>query len=294
MYCRSKVYIIPFIIFVCFSGFIHTDSSLKRNESDIENYFFLREQLLFTQKPWGKDPRFKETILKHGTFELMGEYEATLQDPLPGEMYNVSHAAAMLAGTVLKPGETFSQNRKLGPYVSSRGYQSGPMYKGTKIVKAIGGGVCKIASLLYNVAISSNLQIIERYNHSMTVPYVPPGQDATVYYGVKDLRFKNNTKGPIVIWAQTVDNTLYMTIYGQEKPPKVTWHHETLKQIKYWNIYRTNTNLPKGTEKIIIPGQDGYIVSTSITIEYPDGKTETKKLGKNYYNPLPQLIERGI
>ena len=167
------------------------------------------------------------------------------------------------------------------------------MYRGTRVIEAQGGGVCKIASLLYNVAILSNLRIIERYNHSMTVPYVPPGQDATVYYGAKDIRFMNNKKGPILIWGDTVDNTLFMAIYGQEKPPKVTWHHQTLKHIKYWNIYRKNYKLPKGTEKIIIPGQDGYLVHSSLTIEYEDGKVEHKDLGKNWYDPLPQVIERG-
>ena len=37
----------------------------------------------------------------------------------------------------------------------------------------------------YNVAVLSNLKIIERHNHSMPVPYVPYGQDATVAYGSK-------------------------------------------------------------------------------------------------------------
>ncbi|WP_227764281.1 VanW family protein [Zhaonella formicivorans] len=251
-----------------------------------------RKQLL-EPLPWEEDAKFKGTILKHHTPIMMAKYHATLHDPLPGEMYNVGLAADRLAGTVVMPGEIFSQNRKLGPYTSAKGYQEGPMYKGTAVVKSTGGGVCKIASLLYNVATLSNLRIIERHNHSMTVPYVPPGQDATVYYGVKDLRFLNNTSGPIVIWADTVGNTLYMAIYGQNKPPKVTWHHETLKHIKYWSIYRTNFNLPKGTEKVVVPGQDGYLVRSWLTIEYEDGKIEKKNLGKNWYDALPQVIERG-
>lgn len=243
--------------------------------------------------PWENDATFKKTIIENDTPILMAKYHATLSNPLAGEMYNVGLAADQLVGTLVMPGEIFSQNKKLGPYTTAKGYQDGPMYTGTKVVKSTGGGVCKVASLLYNVAILSNLPIIERHSHSMTVPYVPPGQDATVHYGVKDLRFLNNTSEPITIWADTVDNTLYMAFYGQSKPPKVTWHHETLKHIKYWTICRTNYNLPKGTEKIVIPGQDGYLVRSWLTIEYEDGKTEEKNLGRNWYNVLPQVIERG-
>lgn len=245
------------------------------------------------QLPWENDPNFKNILAEYNNPLLMAKYKATLHDPLPGEMYNVNLAAKKLAGTIVLPGKVFSQNQKIGPYTNSKGYRSGPMYKGTKVITATGGGVCKIASLLYNLSILSNLPVIERYCHSMTVPYVPPGQDATVCYGVKDFRFMNNTKDPIIIWAKVVENTLYMAFYGQEKPPKVTWHHETLKEIKYWTNYKLNNQLPQGEQKVIIPGQNGYIVKSWVTIEYPDGKTEIKNRGKSYYNPLPEVIEKG-
>jgi vancomycin resistance protein VanW len=243
--------------------------------------------------PWENNPNFQETLAKYDNPILMAKYKATLHDPLPGEMYNVALAANKLAGTIVPPGNIFSQNKKLGPYNAAKGYRSGPMYKGTKIITAAGGGVCKIASVLYNLTVLSNLPVIERNCHSMTVPYVPAGQDATVCYGVKDFRFMNNTQDPLIIWAEAVDNNLYMAFYGQQKPPKVTWHHETLKHIKYWTIYKQNNQLPEGEQKIVIPGQDGYIVKSWITVEYPDGKTETKSRGKSYYNPLPEVIEKG-
>lgn len=265
----------------------------KQNTNPTVSLLEARKQLL-EPLPWENDAYFKKAILENKTPILMAKYHATLPNPFHEEMYNVGLAADYLCGTVVMPGEIFSQNRQLGPYTSAKGYQEGPMYRGTKVEKSVGGGVCKIASLLYNVALLSNLQIIERHNHSMSVPYVPPGQDATVLYGVKDLRFLNNTSGPITIWADTIGNTLYIAFYGQSKPPKVTWHHDILKQIKYETIYRTNNNLPKGSEKILIPGLDGYLVRSWLTIEYTNGETEVKDLGKSWYDPLPQVIERGV
>ncbi len=243
--------------------------------------------------PWEKTPEFQKAAAGAGTHIRMAYFTATLRDPLPGELFNVSHAADTLAGTVVQPGEVFSQNMALGPYTEGKGYKKGPTYSGSTVITTIGGGVCKIASVLYNVVTLSNLQVVSRHNHSMTVPYVPPGQDATVYYGSYDFRFRNNSAGPVLLWAKTYGHTLCMGLYGQQLPPQVTWHHNTLKKIKAHTIYRYNPDLPPGQQKTVFPGQDGIVVRSWLTIRHHDGSSETKELGRDYYSPCPQVIEKG-
>lgn len=243
--------------------------------------------------PWEKNPKFQEAIIKNGTPVLMSAFKATLHDPIMSEGYNIGLAADQLAGTVVKAGETFSQNKTIGPYVRQRGYREGPTYAGNCLVTTVGGGVCKIATMLYNVVTFSDLPVIMRNSHSMLVPYVPPGQDATVYYGVRDFRFLNDTDSPVLIWSQKVDNTLYMALYGRNKPPKVTWQHRVIKRIKYWTLYRPNPSLLPGTEKEVMPGMDGYIVKSWVEVKSPDGAVIIKKKGTSYYNACPRIIERG-
>ena len=163
---------------------------------------------------WENDRKFREFYAKTKLSIRMAAFQTTLPDPLPGEEYNVALAADRLAGTTLQPGAEFSMNRRVGPYDGRRGFREGPTYVGGKVAKTSGGGVCKIASTLYNVTTLANLQILERHPHGMQVPYVPPGQDATVSEGYQDFRFRNNSKTPIFIWADTRGNTLYMAIYG--------------------------------------------------------------------------------
>lgn len=246
-----------------------------------------------TYVPWEKDEKFLTSQAQNSTPVMMAAYHTVLHDPLPGEEENVHLAARLLAGIVVKPGEVFSQNNKIGPYIESRGFQKGPTYLGTKLTTTIGGGVCKIASTLYNVTIMSNLQVAERFAHSMPVPYVPYGQDATVSYGNKDFKFINNTGSPIMIWAQGVDNILYIAYYGTEKPPEVEWHHEVLKVTKAQNVYNINPALPNGTEKLITEGMDGAVVKSWITIKCLDGSETTKQLGMSHYDPFPNIYEKG-
>lgn len=245
------------------------------------------------QVPWQKDPDFLKAQKENHALIMMAAYRTVLPNPLPGEESNVHLGARYLRGTVLKPGEVFSQNLTVGPYSQGRGFKEGPVYLGSQLSTTIGGGVCKIASTLYNVAVLCNLPVVERHPHSMPVPYVPYGQDATVNYGAKDIKFINNLPYPILIWAQGVDNSLYIAIYGKSKPPQVEWHHKVLKIQKANNIYKNNWSLPEGEEKLVCHGMDGALIKSWITIRGKDGKSAVKEMGSCWYSPMPHVIEKG-
>ena len=246
-----------------------------------------------TSLPWEQEADFLQAKQDNGVDVLMAAYRTVLVDPLPGEEYNVHLAAQMLSGRVIAPGEVFSQNQEIGPYDESKGFKEGPTYIGSQLVTTIGGGVCKISSTLYNVAVLSNLEIVQRYNHSMPVPYVPYGQDATVAYGGRDFQFKNNTSFPILVWARGIGNTLYMAFYGKEQPPKIEWHHDVTDIQKAPAIYKENPELSSGVERTVVEGMDGATVKSRITITWSDGTNETKNMGTSYYRPMPSIIERG-
>ena len=125
----------------------------------------------------------------------------------------------------------------------------------------------------------------------MPVNYVPYGQDATVAYGYKDFKFKNDKEFPILIWSEIVGNRLYIGFYGQEKSPKIEWQHNITNRIEAPKLYRTNLDLKEGEEKVIIHGIDGATVESIITIKYEDGTINTKNLGISRYIPMPYIIE---
>lgn len=243
--------------------------------------------------PWDGDASFEAAKTDYETPLLLAKFEFTLIDPLPGELHNVKLAISELKGAVLQPGEIFSQNTLLGPYTKEKGYQKGLMFFGTQIREATGGGVCKVATLLYNIACLVNLQIIERHNHSMPVLYVPFGQDATVAYGHKDLRFKNNTDETLLIWADVVGETPLIAIYGKTAPPKVSWEHYLSQESLFQKIYLEDSNLPRGTEKLFNQGINGCVVESKLVIEHHDGSSTEKPMGKSRYNPMPEIILRG-
>ena len=271
-----------------------SSSEIVINNENVDSKSSEKSGAIFNEKlPWENDAEFLKVKEECNANIRMGAFKTVLPDPLPGEEENVIIAAAKIAGTIIKPGETFSQNAKAGPYTTSKGYQIGPTYSGSNLITTIGGGVCKIASTLYNVAILSNMGIVERHNHSMIVPYVPLGQDATVYYGSKDIKIKNNYDWPVLLWAKGVGNVLYMAIYGRENPPQITWYHQIIDEQDTYNIVKHNSSLPRGNRKVIYEGYKGYTVKSWIKIQMGDGTEKIKHFGTDYYTPMPGLIEKG-
>ncbi len=242
--------------------------------------------------PWSNESAFVDAVEKNNTRIMLGGFRTVLKDPLPGEEYNVHLAADMLAGRVVRNGEIFSQNAAIGPYTEDKGFRKGPTYIGTLVTTTIGGGVCKIASTLYNTAVLSDMKIIERHNHTMPVPYVPYGQDATVSYGNKDIRFQNNTGSDILIWAKGIDNVLYMAFYGSKPAPSVNWRHEVLQTTKAPFMYKINPQLSSNEKKLLIEGMDGAVVKSWITVTSAKS-SEIRYMGMSRYQPMPHLVEKG-
>jgi vancomycin resistance protein VanW len=243
--------------------------------------------------PWENDAEFIRQKDAAGTPVLMGAYRAVLHDPLPGEEFNVHLAASLLAGKIVQPGQTFSQNGSIGPYTQDRGFRIGPTYIGSTLTKTIGGGVCKISSTLYNVVVLSDMTVVERHCHSMPVPYVPYGQDATVSYGNRDFKFRNNLDFPVLIWAQGIDNKLYMAVYGRKESPKVEWKHDITGVKDAGKAYRSNPELAAGEEKLVLEGMDGATVKSVVTVTYADGTVTEKNMGVSFYMPMPNVYEKG-
>ncbi|NMA61377.1 MAG: VanW family protein [Firmicutes bacterium] len=244
--------------------------------------------------PWFTSPSvdLNDLRTRYGANRLINAFRTTLPDPILQEEYNVATAAAYLAGTIVQPREVFSLNRAIGPRTKNRGFGPGPLYVNGTIGSTIGGGICKVATTMYNVAIHSDLPVIERHPHSMLVPYVPPGRDATVLWGSKDLQFINNRDHPLVIWAEMWDHTLYIAIYGQYDPPLVEWYSEEVSRIPTWTIRRKNSTLEPG-ETRLIEGAEGVSVKTWINIDCPSLPLVEKYLGMDSYRPLPNYLEYG-
>lgn len=245
--------------------------------------------------PWWGEPPAPVMEFLQGVpgARFVTAFRTSLPEPLFGEAYNIALAADLLAGTVVEPSAVFSMNGSLGPYTEARGYRDGPSYMGGRITPSSGGGVCKISSTLYNLITHAGLVTVERHPHSMLVPYVPPGRDATVAYGVLDYKFRNNSEAPVMVWSLSYEGTLYMALYGDLEAPSVEWEHEILDRQPTRVQRIRNDDLGPGEEKVLAEGFDGITVRTWAVVTRPGEEPERLDLGVDHYVPMPRVVEYG-
>lgn len=145
---------------------------------------------------------------------LLARYVTSFPAWRKDRTHNVRLAVNRINGKLVKVGGTFSYNDAVGPRQKKNGFKDALIYVRGKVIPGMGGGICQVSSTLYNAALLANLEILERSHHSMPVPYVPLGRDATVAYGLLDLKFRNTTTAPIYLMAGIRGNHVTVELYG--------------------------------------------------------------------------------
>lgn len=137
---------------------------------------------------------------------------------------NLKIASKKINGTIIQPGETFDFNKVVGSRTSSKGYKKAHVFTGGDgVAMGLAGGICQVASTVFNTALIANVQIVERHQHSQRVSYVPLGRDAAISGNVQNFKWKNNTKYAIKVGMTVKDGKITCTFYTCQKvkPKKV-------------------------------------------------------------------------
>lgn len=145
---------------------------------------------------------------------VLGAFRSGLAERTEAQRANIARAALAVDGSVIEPGETWSFNACVGPRTPERGYRLAPAYLERDVTSSLGGGICQLSSTLYNAAALGGLAIVERHPHLRRVHSVPPGRDATVWYGRADLRLRNASDQPVRLEARTQDEVLWVRVHG--------------------------------------------------------------------------------
>ena len=213
---------------------------------------------------WGHtlDPSLRLTDWGH-VFDVsaLGAFDVPLRDD-PAERINVLLSAQAVDNVVVAPDAVFSFNDQVGERTPERGFQDGLMFDQGKVVRGTGGGICLVATGLYNAALQAGLEIVERHPHSGVVSYAAPGCDAGIVYGQEDFKFRNTTSRPLVIRAQPNGDVLSLQLFGQTPKPgsQVIVKPTSLDTIPYAVETRPDPTLPVGQSVVDQKPRSGYHV----------------------------------
>ena len=167
-----------------------------------------------------------------------------------GRTQTVRLAIQIIDGTVVPPGGVFSVNQVVGERTAARGFGSGDVFVNGKMEVQQGGGMCQVATTLFNAAMLADLKIVERRQHVRTIPYADPGRDATVYFGQKDFKFQNNTQAPVFVSYKTTHSHAIVSLFGEATPGRkvrLVDHYQRLGERHYKASFYRVVYEPNGT-----------------------------------------------
>ena len=115
--------------------------------------------------------------------------EAELQQ---GKVQNLRRACGKLNLTLVPKGEVFSFWKQIGKATRPAGFVEGRELRQGCLIPSVGGGLCQLSNALYDLALRSGCEIVERHAHTAVVPgsAAEQGRDATVFWNYVDFRFR--------------------------------------------------------------------------------------------------------
>jgi len=233
-------------------------------------------------------------IARDGISQALSVYTTAFNDQDINRTANIKLAASKVNGHIIYPNQIFSFNEIVGPREKVYGFKEALEIVDGEFVPGIGGGICQLSSTLYNVVILANLDIVERYNHSKPLSYVPLGRDATVVFDGLDFKFANNTASPLMIMAEVNGNKLMVGIFGQsplaESVEIMSMEQEVIPPAI---SKKEDDSLYLGEVKIEVQGKPGYGITTVRVVRSGGQEIKREVLSKDRYLPDNTIMKVG-
>jgi vancomycin resistance protein YoaR len=198
------------------------------------------------------------------------------------------------AERILAPGEIYSFDKQIGPRTEARGFMPAPGIVGEgNLEDVLGGGICQVATTLFNAVFEAGLEIVERHNHTLYFSHYPAGRDATVTNGSKNFMFRNDTAHYIWVHGSSDGITTRFNIYGTKDGREV---ESTFSGWTYGEEHTVETvpdpALGPGTTVINRAGQSARSCTVTRKVTMPDGSVLHQ--GPEVYQSVYPMISRVI
>lgn len=197
---------------------------------------------------------------------------------------NIGVAARHIQGTVLRPGDTFSLNDIVGERTPQNGFVKGYVIStGNRLVEDYGGAVSTITTATWHTAFFAGMTRLEQRAHGFWISRYTPGLEATVAWGLLDLKFRNDTPYGVFITTQVTDYSVTITMWST----------------KYWDIGaefgpRTavvghGTVYDTGAGCVAQDGVDGFDITVT-RVWSRDGAVVRREPMTTHYDPAPTVV----
>ena len=208
---------------------------------------------------------------------------------------NIHVAADELNNSVCAAnGGKWSFNDIAGESTEDKGFMAAGSILDGEYVDSIGGGVCQVATTVFNCVYEAGYAIPTRHNHTLYIEAYPEGRDAAVSWPDLDLIWENDTESDVILRTSHTDNSVTAALYGVSPDYKVTsdvgdWEDGKAYKVKV----EEDSDLAEGAIEIQTTGVNGSKISVIRTVKDSDGNVVREDEFDSEYEPKDYVILHG-
>ncbi|KSW29600.1 VanW family protein [Cellulomonas sp. B6] len=218
-----------------------------------------------------------------GVKEVVSEFSTPLTSE-PRRTSNIATGLRNITGTLVRPGETFSLTEALGPVDAAHGFvQAGAIVNGEH-ADAWGGGLSQVSTTTYNAAYFAGFEDVEHTPHSEWFQRYPEGREATIFTGVIDMKWKNNTPYGALVQGYVADGRATVRIWSTKH-----FTVETEKSGRSGVVSPTTVYSQSATCSAQSAGNPGFTVTNTRRV-YLDGQLVDTESNTWRYKPQNRVV----
>ncbi len=238
-----------------------------------------------------------DDALASGTVMVVGTYttEYSTYEGTESRNHNIHLAADFINNSIVRAGGgRWDFNEVAGDCNEQRGFLSAGTIIDGQYVDNIGGGICQVATTVFNAVYESGLDIAERHNHSLYISSYPSGRDAAVSYPDLTLVWENETQSDVLLTTSYTESTLTVTLYSAPTGYTVTSEVGAWEEgEKHNTIKETDSSLAPGQSYVKTTGQDGRSITVIRYVRDEDGVIVKTNFYTSTYAAKDEVVVEG-
>ena len=238
-----------------------------------------------------------DQAIELGIVSVIGEYTTEFSDSEGTENrnHNIKLAADLLNDGIIEAnGGTWSFNGRTGDTNEAAGFWAAGSIVEGEYVDSIGGGICQVATTVFNAVYESGLPINMRFCHTLYIASYPTGRDAAVSYPDLDLQWTNDLPSDVLLRMSYTDTSVTATLYSVHTGYSIdsiegAWQDGE----KYKTKFEQDSDLEKDEYYVKTIGVDGSSIAVTRMVYDEKGTVISDQTFDSNYDPKDEVIVVG-
>ena len=212
---------------------------------------------------------------------------------IPSEsVTNIHNAARLCNSSIIGPYEEWSLLDTVGDITAENGFVISQVIDSGHYTEGIGGGVCTVATTVFNAVWEAGYPIVERVQHTLRAERYPLGRDAAIAAPYADFQFENDTENYLLLTISFTDDSITATLWGISPGYVVeTIMGEFVEGEDFETIEIEDPTLAPGHSYVDTEGLRASTVDVTRIVYDADGNIRLKKTFYSSYAATPMIIK---